>query len=107
MKEKNTVDGINIIFPSKKAIDNYYNSHYNERNYCLIPWARTVVSPYGEVFPCVNFSLIGYTLGNIKEKSLKDIWNAIPYKDFRRMLKKRGLFPLCSKCCMINNIKKL
>ncbi|MFC1485622.1 radical SAM/SPASM domain-containing protein [Candidatus Latescibacterota bacterium] len=107
VKEKNTIYGINIIFPSEKAIDNYYNNVYNERNYCLIPWARTVISPYGEVFPCINFSLIGYNLGNIKEKSLKDIWNSLPYKDFRRMLKKRGLFPLCSKCCMINNIRKL
>ncbi|MFC1541793.1 radical SAM/SPASM domain-containing protein [Candidatus Latescibacterota bacterium] len=107
LKDKSRAYGLDIIFPSEMAIDNYYNSAFNELNQCLIPWSRTVVSPYGEVFPCINFSLINYYLGNIKEKSLKDIWNSQEYKEFRRKLKKHGLFPLCSKCCMINNVKKI
>lgn len=104
---KNKKYQLEIIFPSEKAIDNYYNLGFNEMNYCLLPWSRIVISPYGEVFPCINLSMIGCVLGNIKEKSLKEIWNSHEYINFRKKLKKSKLFPLCSKCCHINNLKKI
>ncbi len=104
---KNKKYQLEIIFPSKKAIENYYNPGFNEMDYCLLPWSRIVISPYGEVFPCINLSMIGCVLGNIKEKSLKDIWNSQRYINFRKKLKKNKLFPLCSKCCHINNLKKI
>jgi len=107
LARKNADQRIDVVFPSKKAIKNYYNSFYNEVNYCLYPWARVVISPYGEVFPCVNLSMIDYNLGNIKDKPLRVIWNSPEFVAFRKKLKKNGLFPICSKCCVINNVKKL
>lgn len=94
---------LNIIFPSKDAINNYYNPGWNEISTCTYPWSRTVISPYGEVFPCVNLSMVNCILGNIKEKSLSNIWNDKPYALLRKSLKRDGLLPLCSKCCHINN----
>jgi len=105
--EKNKKYKLNIIFPSEKAINNYYNPNFNEMNYCLIPWSRAVISPYGEVFPCVNLSMINCVMGNIKNNSLRKIWNGKKYVEFRRKLKKNKLFPVCSKCCHINNVRRL
>ena len=96
---------LDIIFPSSTAIDEYYNPGFNELDKCIYPWARTVISPYGEVFPCVNLSMVGCVLGNIKEESLKKIWNGEEYVWFRKKLKGKGLFSLCSKCCHINNVR--
>ena len=99
--------GLDIIFPSKDAINNYYNSEWNEVDKCTCRWSRTVVSPYGEVFPCVNMSMVDCVVGDIKSQKLKDIWNGKKYIDFRQKLKKHGVLPLCSKCCHINNKVKL
>jgi len=106
-KNKNSRYGLDIIFPSKVAIEKYYDQGFNELDKCKYPWARTVISPYGEVFPCVNLSMIGCILGNIKNESIKKIWNGQKYVKFRNKLKENGLFPICSKCCHINNIRKL
>ena len=83
--------GLNIIFPSKEAINNYYNPHWNENSRCNYPWSRIVISPYGEVFPCVNLSMINCILGNIKDSSLSKIWNGEPYRFFRRYLKRNNI----------------
>lgn len=99
--------GLNIIFPSKEAINNYYDPNWNEESMCSYPWSRTVISPYGEVFPCVNLSMVNCILGDIKKKSLAKIWNGKKYITFRNKLKLMKLFPLCSKCCHINNKRNL
>lgn len=98
---------LSIIFPSKEAINNYYNSDWNEVSKCVCRWSRTVISPYGEVFPCVNMSMINCLVGDIKKQRLKDIWNGKEYVNFRKELKKHGVLPICSKCCHINNKRKL
>jgi radical SAM protein with 4Fe4S-binding SPASM domain len=107
VKDKNRNYCLDITFPSEKAIESYYDNSYNELNYCLYPWARTVISPYGDVLPCITMSMIGYSAGNIKETSLKQIWNGKQFVEFRKLLKKQGLLPICSKCCTINNIRKI
>lgn len=99
--------GLNIIFPSKNSINNYYDPDWNENSRCSYPWSRTIISPYGEVFPCVNLSMVNCKLGNIKKKGLAEIWNGGKYKLFRNRLKENKLFPLCSKCCHINNKRSL
>ena len=99
--------GLNIIFPSKEAIDNYYNLNWNEISKCTCRWSRTVISPYGEVFPCVNMSMINCIVGDIKKHKLKDIWNGKRYIDFRKKLKEHRVLPICSKCCHINNRRRL
>ncbi len=86
LKKKNIDAGLQITFPSEKAIRKYSEPFFNEVNYCLYPWARVVVSPYGEVFPCVPLSMVNAVMGNIKDNSLQSIWNGSKYIDFRRKL---------------------
>lgn len=62
---------------------------------CLSPWIVAYIFPGGEVRPCLNFAL---SPGNIKRDSFKDIWNNKSYLNFRKVLKKKGIFPVCTRC---------
>ncbi len=66
---------------------------------CFYPWKTFRVSPYGDVYSCS----IDVAFGNVRERSVKEIWNNEAYQTFRRALKKRRLFPKCAKCCALNN----
>ncbi len=107
LKKLNSGKKMQVFFPSEKAINKYSDPLFNEMDYCLYPWARVIISPYGEVFPCVSLSMVDAVMGNIKIQSIKEIWNGEKYVDFRKKLKKNKLLPSCSKCCVINNIKPL
>ncbi len=107
LKKENSRAGLQIIFPSAASIENYQDPYFNEVNYCLEPWARVVISPYGEVFPCIPLSMVNADMGNIKDEPLSRIWNGKKYVQFRKKIKKSGLLPICSKCCTINGFKSL
>lgn len=65
---------------------------------CFFPWYSSRINPYGEVYPCS----IDTPLGNIRTLAFSRIWNNQRYVHFRNTLKKNGLFPKCSKCCVLN-----
>jgi radical SAM protein with 4Fe4S-binding SPASM domain len=68
-------------------------------NKCFYPWYSTRVNPYGIVYPCS----MNIVMGNVREKTLEEIWNDEPYARFRRALRTHRLFPKCAKCCALNN----
>ncbi len=51
---------------------------------CTIPFNQLYLHSSGEVYPC-NFlqNDTNYSLGNIKEKTIGEIWNSIKLRDFR------------------------
>ena len=51
----------------------------------------------GDVFPCQTF---GLRLGNIKDHSLKKIFNSDKAIKLRRLLKKK-MMPGCTRCCKL------
>ena len=91
-----------IVVPSEETIEKYDDPAYNVQGRCFYPWLTTVISPYGDIYPCIPLSFVGYSLGNIRKRKLSEIWNESSYKNFRRILKNSKLLPLCSKCCNIN-----
>jgi MoaA/NifB/PqqE/SkfB family radical SAM enzyme len=73
-------------------------------DYCIYPWIATIVSPSGNIYPCTIFDRI--KMGNIKEKSLKQIWNSREYILLRKGLLDKKL-KVCKECTCgisINNI---
>jgi radical SAM protein with 4Fe4S-binding SPASM domain len=52
------------------------------------------ISPYGDVFPCVQFPL---PTGNIRQQKFLDIWNHSPQMQEVRSIQARDL-PTCSSC---------
>ena len=108
MEEKNKIKkyakkyGIHVWFPTDDCIKNYHNLAYNQSNFCWSPWRSLVISPYGYLYPCIPLSFISNSVGNTREKKIKEIWNGKEFRQFRIKLKKLKLLPQCSKCCQIN-----
>jgi radical SAM protein with 4Fe4S-binding SPASM domain len=96
---KNSVPAFFYPNLSDEEIRAYYTSFaflpssYKKR--CLSPWMVAYVLPDGSVKPCLS---LGYSMGNLQEAFFKEIWNGERAVRFRRLLKKRGYFPVCPRC---------
>jgi MoaA/NifB/PqqE/SkfB family radical SAM enzyme len=72
-------------------------------NRCLAPWRNVAINPRGEVI--ISPLCFDYTLGNITKHSFPHIWNDTSIKRFRRRLKASGMYPACTRCCMLFDSK--
>jgi radical SAM protein with 4Fe4S-binding SPASM domain len=68
------------------------------RNYCVVPWCQVNVDYNGDVHFCADYP--DYILGNIKEQSIKEIYNGDRANRFRKALSdcEGGMFPGCLRC---------
>jgi MoaA/NifB/PqqE/SkfB family radical SAM enzyme len=86
-------------FNDKIKLFTYYHrpevSVGNKR--CLISWQRSMIMSNGDIV--IYNRCIPYLVGNLHQKSFADIWNGEAYRSFRRILRKAGAFPVCSRCC--------
>jgi len=82
----------------ESQIRRYYNDHSWHCGYpkCESIYYTAEISPDGRVTPCRDYQ--DFTAGNINEQTFYDIWNGPPFKKFRREMKK-GLMPVCTRCC--------
>lgn len=73
--------------------------HPPARNACTFPWYALVICWDGTVTPCPQDYFAGIKLGNVREKSIREIWNDGPYVELRKRLlwDLQGL-SLCSRC---------
>jgi radical SAM protein with 4Fe4S-binding SPASM domain len=62
---------------------------------CLALATRIDVTPNGNISACKFFS--EFSVGNLKEQSLDEIWNSEAYDRIRETIN-NGLTPACSKC---------
>jgi len=86
---------------STDEIVTYYGRVFDLGDWrCRFPWQVTRVSPYGDVYPCLN-----YRIGNTREGPLRDLWNHERYIRFRQTLGKKGIFPACIGCCKMFPLK--
>jgi radical SAM protein with 4Fe4S-binding SPASM domain len=61
---------------------------------CFAAMTSCYISPYGDVFPCVQFPLI---CGNLRKRTFKDIWGHSP--EFENIRNTRfSKLPVCSEC---------
>lgn len=75
---------------------------------CSVCHSSICIAENGNVYPCAGWQ--GYVVGNVKETSLKDIWNNSRNIQYLRSLRKRD-FPKCVQCpekdyctmCMVRN----
>ena len=62
---------------------------------CTYPYNNMMINPEGYVYPCLS-----QKIGSVKEKSLKELFNAPHYCCFRKNLKASGgTFGACQMCC--------
>jgi MoaA/NifB/PqqE/SkfB family radical SAM enzyme len=81
-----------------------FNQNASIRTPCYIGRYQTRIRVDGAVMPCCYCNML---LGDFRKKSLKDIWNDQPYKDFRAQTESmEGLATLtdtcsCYWCCYV------
>ena len=95
----------------ERKIDNIYDVQELKLNYCpFVEEGCTFIKWNGDVVPCMQLlhssytylfdekrTVYGYSFGNIKDKSLSDIWNGEEYSLFRERVKNFD-FPDCTIC---------
>ena len=59
-------------------------------------WMTAYVMPDGAVRP---YHTMNFSPGNVRKDNFMEIWNNKIYKSYRRLIKKRKNFPVCSKGC--------
>lgn len=86
-----------------EALAAYYGEHVPkagrkslkpESTMCSTARNALVISPWGDVYPCVQ---IKESVGNVREKSIADIWRRSPLLDELRNLRVRD-YTGCSSC---------
>ncbi|MBQ7567404.1 radical SAM protein [bacterium] len=61
---------------------------------CLFPYANLFINPQGDVYPCLSVCW-----GNAVRQPLAEIYNGAAACQFRRCLRRAGVFPACQLCC--------
>lgn len=90
---KSPLNGIEEFFntPEDKPASEIYKP-------CTYPYNNMMINPEGFVYPCLSMKI-----GNVKEKSLKELFNDPKYCCFRKNLKASGgTFGACQLCCECN-----
>ncbi len=65
---------------------------------CTYPYNNMMINPEGFIYPCLS-----QKIGNVKEKTLKELFNAPHYCCFRKNLKASGgTFGACQMCCELS-----
>lgn len=66
---------------------------------CTFPWYAMVICADGTVTPCPQDFDAKMAMGNVKDSSLKEIWNGDRYRELRRKFRTDvESLPLCRKC---------
>lgn len=90
--------GIELRLPRmpREELLRYYSTGVEVKDYqCRNPWNTIFIGRKGDVYPCWLMKI-----GNVREQSLKMIWNADKARAFRRACRSH-LFPVCPGCCHI------
>lgn len=86
---KNPLETIEKFFetPADKPISEIYEP-------CKYPYSNMMINPAGDVYPCLS-----QRIGNIKDGTLKEVFNLPHYRCFRKNLKVAKVFGACQMCC--------
>ena len=69
---------------------------------CSAGHSACYVSPYGDVYPCVQFPLPS---GNVRQQKFIDIWKYSPQLEEVRSIRSRDL-PVCSTCAHVSGCSR-
>lgn len=72
----------------------------NEKGVCLNPWLSVTIQCNGNVVPCCFAWGDDIVYGNIKNNTLKEIWEGEAVKELRSDHERGWYRPLCNRCYM-------
>lgn len=65
--------------------------------FCMLPWIHIHGAPDGRAYPCC-ISEMDSPVGNLREHTLKEVWNSDEYKQIRQNMLNNKETSSCSKC---------
>ncbi|MGB6068236.1 MAG: radical SAM protein [Desulfomonilaceae bacterium] len=91
-----------IIMPpltDARDLETYYTDHDCRFGFdrCVSIFSAVEINSNGDMSPCRDYH--DFVVGNIKEKTISDLWNSEPYRKFRKSISEKGLMPVCTRCC--------
>ncbi|MFC1835653.1 radical SAM protein, partial [Thermodesulfobacteriota bacterium] len=89
-----------IIMPNltaPKELETYYTNHQARFGFerCSHVYTSAEINSNGDMSPCRDYH--DFVVGNVKEKTVTELWNSEPYRKFRLSLSEKGLMPVCSR----------
>ncbi len=83
----------------RKQADGTYAIKNKLLNQCWKMWHSCVVTWDGQVVPCCFDKDASHSLGNVSQKSFREVWHGQAYKAFRaRLLQSRSQIDICQNC---------
>jgi radical SAM protein with 4Fe4S-binding SPASM domain len=91
-----------IFIPDISGVEDlqtYYTDHTSRFGYdqCISIYQAVEVDSNGDMSPCRDYH--DYVVGNVKEATITELWNAPAYRRFRQSLSRDGIMPVCTRCC--------
>jgi radical SAM protein with 4Fe4S-binding SPASM domain len=91
-----------VLIPDIDGVDNlraYYTDHAATFGYerCISIRQAVEINSNGDMSPCRDYH--DYVVGNVRERTVTELWNSEPYRRFRQSLARDGLMPACTRCC--------
>jgi MoaA/NifB/PqqE/SkfB family radical SAM enzyme len=96
--------GITINWRPAQSYDDlekYYTPDHPLRGQCFYPFFGGRITYDGKVHFC---PFIRVEMGDVREKSLEEIWNGEKFVGLRKKLLHHGIFPVCRRCCKVELI---
>lgn len=66
-------------------------------SFCILPWIHMHAFPDGRAYPCC-LSTMEHPVGNLRERTMKEVWNDEPLKEMRRNMLEDKPCKQCTKC---------
>jgi MoaA/NifB/PqqE/SkfB family radical SAM enzyme len=86
--------------PYEMVLDHYDGGYDLDHMDCRSIWTNLYVGAKGGAYPCfIN------NIGNVREFSLKELWNNSQAKKFRKN-RRDGAYEVCRGCCEMEYVKK-
>ncbi len=83
----------------KKQKDSTYKIKSKLKNRCWRMWGQPVITTTGDVVPCCFDKDASYKMGNLNDKSFKEIWQSEEYQNFRKkVFQDRKSIDICRNC---------
>jgi radical SAM protein with 4Fe4S-binding SPASM domain len=93
------------LTPEEGAL--YYSDlRFSKAKSCARPWEGMIIKANGDVVFCPDQWISGWSIGNVRQQSIDDIWNGPRAGVFREALDRRKLYPVCPRCCIVNGESK-
>jgi radical SAM protein with 4Fe4S-binding SPASM domain len=91
-----------IIMPpltDTAELETYYTDHDCRFGFdrCVSIFSAVEINSNGDMSPCRDYH--DFVVGNVKEKTITELWNSEPYRKFRKSMSEKGLMPVCTRCC--------